>query len=75
MKEKLLNLKRLRGLMLLACMMLGFNSWGQTWEKATSIQIGDVVVLVTEGASMELTSISTTSTKYGIGTEYTSSPA
>ncbi len=40
------------------------------FELATSIAVGDKVVLVSEGASMELSGISTTSTKYGIGTAY-----
>lgn len=45
------------------------------YVKATSIAAGDVVVLACDTAGMELTSISTTSTKYGIGTAYTSVPA
>ena len=77
MRKNLLSLSRLRALVLTAvmCVLGSGNAWGQTWEKATSIQTGDVVILVAEDASMELTSISTTSTKYGIGTAYTSSPA
>ena len=51
------------------------NAWGATWEKATSIAAGDVVLLVCESKTMELSSISTTSTKYGIGVSYTTSPA
>lgn len=43
--------------------------------KATSISVGDQVVFVCEDAGKEMTSISTTSTKYGIGTEYTTTPA
>ena len=55
---------------------LGVGSmWGATWEKATSIAAGDVVLLVCESKKMELSSISTTSTKYGIGTAYTTTPA
>ena len=46
-----------------------------SWEKASSIAADDVVVFVCEGVSKELTSISTTSTKYGIGSSYTSSPS
>ena len=45
-----------------------------TYTKATSITVGDTVVLVCESKKMELGSISTTSTKYGIGKEFTSSP-
>ncbi len=51
------------------------NAWAQTWEKATSIAAGDVVLLVCESKKMELSSISTTSTKYGIGVAYTTTPA
>lgn len=43
--------------------------------KATSISVGDQVVFVCEDAGKEMTSISTTSTKYGIGTAYTTTPA
>ena len=39
--------------------------------KTTSIAAGDVVYLVCETKNMQLSGISTTSTKYGIGTEYT----
>ena len=63
---------------LFAMLTLGVtNAWAQTvtWEKATSIAAGDVVALVCESKKMELSSISTTSTKYGIGTAYTSTPA
>ena len=53
------------------------NAWGATWEKATSIAAGDVVVLVYESGAtkMELSGISTTSTKYGIGASYSTTPA
>ena len=61
-------------LALLVFMAPSVVAWGQTWELATSIQVGDVVVLVTEYDNMELTGISTTSTKYGIGTEYQTVP-
>ena len=57
-------------------LVVGVNSvWGATWEKATSIAAGDVVLLVCESKKMELSGISTTSTKYGIGTAYTTTPA
>ena len=46
-----------------------------TISKATSIAVGDVVYLVCESKGMELSSISTTSTKYGIGVAYTGTPA
>lgn len=46
-----------------------------TYVLATSIAVGDQVVLVTEQAKMELSSFSTTSTVYGIGTTYDEIPA
>ncbi len=46
-----------------------------SYEKATSIAIGDTVLLVYKDGSMEFSAISTTSTKYGIGVAYTDSPA
>ncbi len=49
--------------------------WGQTYTKATSIAVNDIVVMVCEDYAVELTGISTTSTKYGIGTSYQGSPA
>ena len=49
--------------------------WGQTYTKATSIAVNDIVVMVCEADAVELTGISTTSTKYGIGTSYQGSPA
>ena len=45
------------------------------YAKATSIAVGDQVVLVCENALMEMTGISTTKTKYGIGTAYSGAPA
>lgn len=51
------------------------SSAADTYEKATSIEVGDTVILVCESAKMELSAISTTSTKYGLGVAYTSTPA
>lgn len=66
----------LKSLLLLCALVVGSNVWGaDTYEKATSISVGDVVVFVCEGAGTELTSISSTSTKYGIGTAFTTAPA
>jgi uncharacterized repeat protein (TIGR02543 family) len=72
--------KLMAALAMLFFMTPGLTVWGQAWEKATSIQVGDVVVLVTENSNssttkMELTGFSTTSTVYGIGTSYSSTPA
>ena len=47
----------------------------KTYEKATSIAVGDTVVLVCGDKNMELSAISTTSTKYGIGVAYSGVPA
>lgn len=51
------------------------NVWGDTFTKATSIAAGDVVIFVSEYATVELTSVSSTSTVYGIGTSYSTTPA
>ena len=48
---------------------------GSTTQKASSIAVGDVMILVYETGSKELSAISTTSTKYGIGTSYSTTPA
>lgn len=45
-----------------------------TYQKATSIAIGDTITLVYEASKMEISAISTTSTKYGLGVEYTTLP-
>ena len=47
---------------------------GTTIEKATSIAVGDKVILVYETDSKELGGISSTSTKYGLGEAYTGTP-
>ena len=47
---------------------------GTTIEKATSIAVGDKVILVYETDSKELSGISSTSTKYGLGQDYTGTP-
>ena len=46
-----------------------------TPTKATSIAAGDKVVFVCEGVSKELTEFSSTSTVYGVGTDYETTPA
>ena len=51
------------------------GSGPETPTKTTSIAVGDKVIFVCEDAKAAMTSISTTSTKYGVGTEYTSAPA
>ena len=45
-----------------------------TYELASSIAVGDTVVLACTSKSMELNGISTTSTKYGLGVAYTGAP-
>ena len=61
-----------------ACMLTTIISIGQVWaatyEKASSIAAGDVVLLVYETGKYELNGISTTSTKYGLGASYTTAP-
>ena len=44
-------------------------------NKATSISVGDKVVIVCEDVSKEMSGFSTTSTIYGMGTSYTNKPA
>ena len=44
---------------------------GYHLEKATSLAAGDKVVLVSEDVKKEMTAISTTSTVYGVGSDYT----
>ena len=46
----------------------------ETYEKASSISVGDTVVMVYETGKKELSGISSTSTKYGTGVDYTSVP-
>ena len=46
----------------------------ESWKKATSIAVGDTIVIVCEAKSMQLNGISTTSTKYGLGVSYTDTP-
>ena len=74
--KKLLQMK---AMLLLCALIVGSGSvWATvTWEKATSIQVGDVIVIVIEKPSSqkELTSFSSGSTVYGIGSDYTSTPA
>lgn len=47
---------------------------GTTIEKASSIAVGDKVILVYETDSKELGGISSTTTKYGLGEAYTDTP-
>jgi len=61
-------------LMLLSVMPIAAFA-ADTYELATSIEVGDTVVLVCKDKSMELNGISTTSTKYGLGVAYTTAPA
>ncbi len=46
-----------------------------SYSKATSIAIGDKVIFVCEDESVEMSSISTTSTKYGESTGYSTAPS
>ena len=69
-------MRKIYSFLLLGLLLSIGNAWA-AFEKATSIAVGDQVVLVVEKSTtlMELSSISTTSTKYGIGTAYTETPA
>ena len=67
-----------KGIRFLLVMFLILTVSAEVWAqytKASSIAVGDVVVLVYESGKMELSGISTTSTKYGIGTAYNTTPA
>ena len=66
MKKRLLSLLLSLAILLSLCTGLGMSaSAAGKFVKATSLAIGDRVVLVVESESKELSSISTTSTKYG----------
>lgn len=58
-------------LVMLLTLTVTTNAWAATWEKATSIAAGDVVLLVCESKKMELSSVNS----YGSGTAYSTSPA
>lgn len=62
-------------LILLSFLTIPTGLLGQyTYEVTNSIAVGDVVVLVNHNDTYELTGISSTSTKYGIGTSFTGTP-
>ncbi len=46
-----------------------------TLEKTNSIKVGDYIVIVSSDVAMELSGISTTSTKYGLGSAFTNAPS
>lgn len=45
-----------------------------SWEKASSIKAGDVIVIVNENASKELTAVSTSTSGTGTATAYSTTP-
>ena len=62
---------------LLAFLTPPHSVMGQTYnyvKETSSIQVGDVVALVYESGTKELSGFSSTSTVYGIGADYTSAP-
>ncbi len=61
-------------LLSLLCGLGSSVSAAGAYVRTTSLSIGDRVVLVCETVSMELSSISTTSTKYGIGSAFSGEP-
>ena len=75
------GMKRILSWLLIVCMAVGMfpalslTAEAASYTKATSISVGDSVVFVCDAVSMEMTGISTTSTKYGLGTEISSAPA
>ncbi len=75
MKKRVLSLLLSAALLLslLSGMGLCVSAAGG-YVKADSLAVGDQVILVCEDAATELSSISTTSTKYGIGTSYSGEP-
>ena len=58
-------------LVMLLTLTVSANAWSATWEKATSIAAGDVVLLVCESKKMELSGVNS----YGSGKTYSTSPA
>ncbi len=75
-------MKRICSLVLTLALLLSL--WGGVqmpakaagnYTKVTSLTVGDIVVFTCETAGMELSGISTTSTKYGLGNPYTGEPA
>ena len=67
-------MKKIFSFLLLGLLLSIGNVWA-AFEKASSIAVGDQVVFVYETGTMELKSISSTSTPYGIGIKYTTTPA
>ena len=67
--------KIMAALALLVFMMPSLVAWGQSYEQTNSISVGDIVVITCPTKAKEMTGISSTSTPYGIATDYTSSPA
>ncbi len=67
MKQNLFNKLWLRVGMIVAIMTtaLSGTAWAQTYTLATSLSVGDEVVLVDTDVAKELSGISTTSTPYG----------
>lgn len=70
------TLKRFLTLLFIATLSaFTMHIWGATYTKETSsIAAGDVILIVYETGELELNGISTTSTKYGLGTSYTTTP-
>ena len=75
MKKKILSMILAIAMVISMFAGLATTASAAGFAKATSIAVGDQVVLVCEGKLMEMTSISTTKTKYGIGTAYSGAPA
>ena len=75
MKKRLVSLILSVALVVALLWSLGLSAFAAGgYVKATSLSVGDRVVMVCESVSMELSSISTTSTKYGVGTAFSGEP-
>ncbi len=62
-------------LFIAALLMAGSMMATTVWTAVSSIKAGDVLVLGSPDALIELKAISTTSTKYGLGQAFTTAPA
>lgn len=58
-------------------LLISTFSYAASYEKATDIAVGDIMVLTVDNGTIavEFTGISDTKTKYGLGAGYTASPA
>lgn len=75
MKKRILSILLALSLLLSLCGTFSFGTRAASnYSKVRSLSVGSKVVFLCETAGMELSSISTTSTKYGVGLAYTTEP-